>query len=133
MALPPASRLRKPSEFRYVLKSGRRAGDRLLLMSAKRTEGPYNRYGLSVSKRVGGAVARNRVKRRLRELLRGIGASDGRDGGKGGWDVVVSARQPAAEASFADLRSSVQSLTGRLGIAPGQAAKPGRRDDEGKT
>jgi ribonuclease P protein component len=106
-----------------VLKTGRKAGDRLLLMSATRSGGPSHRYGLAVSKRVGGAVVRNRLKRRLRELLRDI------EGQEGSWDVVVTARHGAGEASFEELRRSVESLAGRLGIGRPAAAQAGRRDD----
>lgn len=106
-----------------VLKTGRKAGDRLLFMSAARSGGPSHRYGLAVSKRVGGAVVRNRLKRRLRELLRGVEAQGG------SWDVVVSARQGAGEASFEELRRSVESLTGWLGIGRPAAANVNRRDD----
>lgn len=62
-----------------------------------------SRYGLVTSKRVGGAVVRNRVKRRLREILRQTEL-------KAGWDIVFIARQAAATASFADLKQSVGRL-----------------------
>ena len=92
-------------------------------MSAARGTGPSHRYGLAVSKRVGGAVTRNRLKRRLRELLRGVEPEGA------GWDVVVSAREGAARATFDELRSSVHTLAGRIGLERRAAAKANRRDD----
>ncbi|WP_407691031.1 ribonuclease P protein component [Rubrobacter marinus] len=56
------------------------------------------RLGLSVSKKVGSAVTRNGVRRRLKEIFR-----SSRDGLPGDLDLVVSARPAAAEASFQEL------------------------------
>ena len=66
------------------------------------------RAGIAVGKRVGGAVQRNRVKRRIRELLRArlVELTPG-------WDVVISARPPAAAASFAELGAAIDQLLGR--------------------
>ena len=63
----------------------------------------FSRYGFIVSKRVGKAVVRNRVKRRLREILRQTSL-------KPGWDVVFYTRPAAAAAGFNELRSAALSL-----------------------
>ena len=60
-----------------------------------------SRLGLSVSKRVGTAVERNKVRRRLKEIFR----SSVRDRSDGGLDLVISARPAAAEASFEGLNT----------------------------
>src|SRR5215212_4783695 len=60
-----------------------------------------SRLGLSVSKRVGTAVKRNKVRRRLKEIFR----SSVRDLSDGGLDLVISARPAAAEASFEGLNT----------------------------
>jgi ribonuclease P protein component len=70
----------------------------------------HNRFGFVTSKRLGGAVVRNRVRRRLREIVRVAPA-------KAGYDVVLSAKTTAAAAPFADLRASVMRLFARAGIA----------------
>ena len=79
-----------------------------MIVNAARSEEPVARFGLSVSKRVGNAVVRNRLKRRLREVLKTVNV-------EGGWDVVVVARSGAADAGFQQLHSSICSLAGRLG------------------
>ena len=62
-------RLKKRAAFAYVYRKGEKASARdLLLLSAKSKEGL--KIGLSVSKKVGNAVTRNRVKRLLREAVR---------------------------------------------------------------
>ena len=64
-------RLKKRSAFAYVYRKGERSSAHdLLLLSAKSKEGL--KIGLSVSKKVGGAVTRNRVKRLIREALKSI-------------------------------------------------------------
>lgn len=68
-----ADRLRKSAEFRRVTSAGsRRAGRHVILLQLRRedaSEGP-SRLGVTVSRKVGGAVERNRVKRRLRAWFR---------------------------------------------------------------
>jgi len=69
----------------------------------------HNRYGFVTSKRLGKAVVRNRVRRRLRE---GISRLTTRPG----WDIVISARAPAAQADFHQLKAAVANLFTRAGI-----------------
>lgn len=68
-----------------------------------------SRYGISVSKRVGKAVVRNRVKRLLRESMRVKHI-------KPGWDVVLVARAASAGASYVNLDKSVNGLLTRAGL-----------------
>lgn len=70
---------------------------------------PHNRYGFVTSKRLGKAVVRNKVRRRLREIVRNLPALPG-------WDVVLAARVPAAAADFRPLREAVVRLFSRAGI-----------------
>lgn len=124
MALSADNRLRRPADFQHVLTSAQKAGaarragrarDRLLLISAVSTTKPDSRIGLAVSKRVGGSVVRNRVKRRLREIFRELvvdaGASQ-KD--EASWDVVATARPEAAEATYEELRSSARRLIAKV-------------------
>jgi ribonuclease P protein component len=67
---PRSARLRRQSDIRRVLHGGwRRRSEHLVVVFLARDEEP-SRLGLAVSRRVGGAVDRNRVKRRLREGFR---------------------------------------------------------------
>lgn len=71
------------------------------------------RIGLVTSRKVGGAVGRNRVRRRLREIFREV-----RGEVVGGWRIVVSAKPGAAEASYHELREEWLLLARRLSILP---------------
>lgn len=70
------------------------------------------RLGLSVSKKVGNAVVRNGLRRRLREVFRSSSVE-----AKGSLDLVVSARPVAAHASFDALREEFVRALGKLGAA----------------
>ncbi len=63
-------RLRRRADFGSVYERGRILNDPLLVLRVSPNELSHNRYGFVVSKRVGGAVVRNRVRRRLQEIVR---------------------------------------------------------------
>lgn len=113
MGLPKNRRIRRPEEFRRVLKNGNRARDKLLLMTAASAENSQRetRYGFAVSKRVGNAVIRNRVKRRLRSITASMQSSNG-------WDIFISAYPPTSEATCEQLAKSVTKLAKRLRVIP---------------
>mgnify|MGYP006289835419 CR=1 FL=1 len=65
--------LKKNREFKKVYENGKSYATRNLVIYCLNYEkGKKNRYGLSVSKKIGNAVVRNRLKRRLREIIREI-------------------------------------------------------------
>jgi ribonuclease P protein component len=102
-------RLRRERDFAAVYQRGRSWSNQLLAVRTLPAAGSKSRFGFAVGKRVGGAVVRNRVKRRLRALVRGLDHAEG-------WDVVIIARPDAASADFDRLRSALVSLLGRAGL-----------------
>jgi ribonuclease P protein component len=108
-------RLRTKQEFRRAL-DGRRAHNRLLAARAfQRETGDRPDLGLSVvlSRRMAKAVARNRLRRRIREACRLT------EGMQGCWDVVVLPRSTCLEAKYEEIRGAVGDILKRLGICPG--------------
>lgn len=65
----------------------------------------HDRFGISTGRRLGGAVQRNRVRRRLREILR----ADPNETGHG-WDILIVARPRSVDASFDELRVVTERL-----------------------
>lgn len=116
--LPPTARMRRRTEFRAALKQGSRTGSPLLAghLLVRRGVAEPARVGFTVSRSVGTAVVRNRVKRRLRHLAAGYLQSLPE-----GSLLVLRANPPAATASQADLAAElglvVRSLLRRQGGA----------------
>ena len=88
------SMLRTPRDF-SAMDGVRGRGHPLLSVRARRNDLGHPRFGISTGKKVGNAVVRNRVRRRIREILR---AWDGN--GRAGWDILIVARPGSATATF---------------------------------
>ncbi len=102
-------RITKPRQYAEVYSKGGSWASELLVLRALPHNLDYSRYGFSVSKKVGNAVTRNRLKRRLREINR-------TESLKPGWDIVFIVRPAASEASFSSLRESAEALLAKAGI-----------------
>ena len=99
------SRLTRRADFDRSIHGGRRFSSTSLALFVRDNEVGRLRVGLAVSRKLGNAVVRNRVKRRLREVVRTL------DGGPlTGQDVVIVARPPAANAGYEALRKELSEL-----------------------
>ncbi|MCP3984304.1 MAG: ribonuclease P protein component [bacterium] len=99
------SRLRNPKDFRRVQRTGRRrVGRHFVLVRGKSLEPFETRLGLAVSRKVGNAVARNHIKRRVRDWFR-RNRSALPEG-----DLVVIARFGSAERSAEEIASELTEL-----------------------
>jgi ribonuclease P protein component len=96
-------RLKRSSDFDRVLRSGRRATVATLALFVSDNGGGPTRVGFAVSRKLGNAVERNRIKRRLRALVGPLA-----EGSRVGRDVVIVARPPAIAADQACLRDDLQ-------------------------
>lgn len=115
-------RLRRSTEFAATVRHGARAGRDTVVVHCRASSDPGTRVGFVVSRAVGGAVVRNRVRRRLRGVV-----VEQRATLPQGADVVVRALPPASTARYealaADVASALRSAARRAGaahVAPGE-------------
>lgn len=96
-------RIKKNTEFQAVFKKGRSTANRQFIVYVlKKEEQPVFRIGLSVSKKIGNAVTRNRIKRYIRQSFFEL-----QEGLTGGNDYVIIARKPAADMDYFEVKKSL--------------------------
>ncbi|MFA5078548.1 MAG: ribonuclease P protein component [Dehalococcoidia bacterium] len=101
--------LTRRAQYLAVYKSGKAAADKLLVIKALPNHLDVLRAGFSVTKDIGKATVRNRVRRLLKENVRLISI-------KPGWDIVLIARRPVAGVDYHEVNRSVTRLLNRLGL-----------------
>lgn len=112
LRFPKSARLSRAGEFARLKQEGVSFHGKLVVLSILKAEpDTETRIGLITSRRVGAAVVRNRVRRRLREIVRAM-----RPRFQRGWHIVLIARAAAARASFHGLREDVLLLVQRSAI-----------------
>jgi ribonuclease P protein component len=99
-------RLTTSKQFSQVHREGLSIANRLLVVRVLANGLDHSRFGFLVSKRIGNAVVRNRVKRRLREVVRLTPV-------KPGWDAVFIARRDINRADFQELKQAAENLLRR--------------------
>lgn len=103
-------RLKRRADFRAAAKGMRAQGGAFVLQARRRSEGDGVRVGFTVSRQVGNAVQRNRVRRRLRELVRQAPAGSLR----AGYDYVLLGRRPALEVPFGKMMQELGTALDRI-------------------
>jgi ribonuclease P protein component len=98
-------RIRLNSDFQRVRKEGRSWVHRLVVLCALPNGLHYSRFGFAASKRIGKAVTRNRIRRRMREAVR-LRRSTITEG----WDLVFIARSPIIRATYVDIERAIHDL-----------------------
>ena len=109
--------LKQNREFHRLYSKGKSAVTPYLVVYARHAKREQNRIGFTVSTKLGHAVVRNRVRRRLREIYRLHEAEF-----VPGTELVVVARARAVTASYPQLERAMLSACGRLGILREKAA-----------
>jgi ribonuclease P protein component len=114
---PRSSRLLKHADFQDVYRNGKkRVSGNLIAFYLERADGAGPRIGFTVGKVLGGAVERNRIRRRMRAAVRRSLARFGRS-----MDVVLHPRKSVLEMEFAVLEKEIGSLFVALEKARGRA------------
>jgi ribonuclease P protein component len=106
--------LRSPRDFAALQERSRSRSHPLLSVRMRRNELGHDRYGIATSRKLGGAVIRNRVRRRIRSILRAAQRPAG-----AGWDILVVARGASVTASYEDLRSALLKLIASVATKEG--------------
>jgi ribonuclease P protein component len=104
-------RLRHREDFRRLRSTGQTWAHPLLVLSIAPNQLPHNRYGVITARKLGGAVARNRVKRRIREAARHLHARI-----VPGYDLVFIARPRISECAYTELLEAMERLLQRAGV-----------------
>jgi len=103
--------LKQNYEFRRLYDKGKNAPTPYLVVYTRKTGRISNRVGYTVSKKLGKAVVRNRIRRRLREIYRlNLPAL------KTGYDIVIVARSRCVGAEYKQLESAFLTACGKLGL-----------------
>lgn len=106
-------RLRANADFRRLRREGRTLVHPLLVLSVLPNDLECSRFGFAIGRRIGKAVRRNRIKRRMRESVRGrLQRGEIAEG----WDVVFIARRPIQDASFHQVDEAIGLLLRRAGL-----------------
>ncbi len=103
--------LKENPVFRRLYYKGASAGNRYLVVYCRRNGLQTNRLGLTVSVKLGHAVVRNRMRRRLREVYRAEEKNL-----LAGYDIVIVARSAAVDAEFSKLCRAFEIASQKLGL-----------------
>jgi len=103
--------LSKNYEFKRLYNKGRNAATKCVVIYCMRNGKPVNKLGITVSTKLGGAVKRNRIRRRLKEIYR-----LNENALRSGYSIVLIARQRSRYAGWSELESSVLYLFKKLGL-----------------
>jgi ribonuclease P protein component len=102
---PREARLVRRGEFDAVYRAGKRRSSSHFTVFFRANELPQSRFGLSIKKALGGAVVRNRIRRRLREVVRCHRLEI-----PAGWDIVIHPKSSVARAEFRALTADLLRL-----------------------
>jgi ribonuclease P protein component len=98
-------KLVRRGEFDAVYRAGKRRSSSHFTVFFRANELPQSRFGFSIKKALGGAVVRNRIRRRMREMVRCHQLEI-----PAGWDIVIHPKSSVGRASFETLTADLLRL-----------------------
>ena len=121
----PSEHIRRRAEYETIYESGAKVSGRYMTLFVKRSTEPRARLGLAATRKIGGAVIRNRAKRLARELFRHHKPAES-------LDIVVVPRREFLDAPYATLEREFGALLERAGPSGFQRAPRARSDQRRK-
>ncbi|MDU1443871.1 MAG: ribonuclease P protein component [Clostridium cochlearium] len=104
-------KLTQNKEFKVVYRKGKSYSNELLVLYVYKTKNDYTRFGISVSKKVGKSVVRNRVKRLIKESYR-LNCHKI----KKGYDLIFIARTLSSNKNYTSIENSLINLVKKAGL-----------------
>jgi|SRR5580704_13391791 len=105
MDFPREARLVRRGDFDAVYRAGKRRSSSHFTVFFRANQLPVSRFGFSIKKALGGAVVRNRMRRRMREIVRCHRMEI-----PAGWDIVIHPKSVVARAEFVALKADLLRL-----------------------
>jgi ribonuclease P protein component len=102
---PREARLVRRGDFDAVYRAGKRRSNSHFTVFLRANQMPHTRFGFSIKKALGGAVVRNRIRRRVREIVRCHRLEI-----PAGWDIVIHPKSNVSKAEFAALAADLLRL-----------------------
>ena len=120
--------LKRNKNFRRVYRKGKSVSCSLFVLIYARSRERKLHMGLSVSKKIGNSVVRNRVKRRMRESFTPLIPSV-----KSGYDLIFIVREPVVQVKFSDIEKAMRKLLRKAGLLLGEEEEKGKNEGTRKT
>ncbi|MGM0446055.1 MAG: ribonuclease P protein component [Bacillota bacterium] len=103
--------LKQKKDFQKVFNLGKSTASKYLVLYWNPNKLNNNRYGFSISKRIGKAVVRNKLKRRLKEIIR-----TRLNNTACGYDIIIIARRPVNSLGFSEIKDDLKNLYKKAGL-----------------
>lgn len=105
LGYPREARLVQKAQFDAVYRTGKRRSSSYFTAFLRANDLPHSRFGFSIKKELGGAVVRNRIRRRMREIVRSHRLEI-----SAGWDIVIHPKSKVARAPFGEITADLLRL-----------------------
>lgn len=101
--------VRKNTEFSYIMKDGKKYYCDILNLYIIKNSYNYNRFGISISKKIGSAVIRNKFKRQIKDII------DNLDIKFNGYDILLISRSNLKDSNYLYIKSNILNLFNMIG------------------